>query len=181
MDSVHIFGVNHFLQWVDPMCLYAAGRADEAEQKAGLRAALDEIITANQVGLIAEEEKPGHRNLGAAIAEERHLNYIELTMPIAERKQLGIDTRTYQLRPETKAHAYREFERRMFEQIVSRNARVTLAICGRRHMRGLEQRVQNAAVRAIIYDVYDFGWYHGIPLEDLGDQSVIGYAREDEG
>jgi hypothetical protein len=82
LESVHIFGVNHFLQPVAPNCLTLSGCADEAEQKAGLRAVLGEIITNNQVGLIAEEEKPGQRNVGAALAVEHHTNYIELTMPI---------------------------------------------------------------------------------------------------
>jgi len=48
VESVHIFGVNHFLQSVAPNCLTPSGRADEAEQKAGLQAALGEIITNNQ-------------------------------------------------------------------------------------------------------------------------------------
>src|ERR1700691_1133079 len=103
MKFVHIFGVNHFLQWIDPMCLSAAGLAVEAEQKAALRAVLNEIITVNQVDLVAEEERPGVSNLGAAIAEERSLNYVELTMPVAERERRGIDTQTYERRPETKA------------------------------------------------------------------------------
>jgi len=78
---------------VDPMCLTASGRVDE-DQKLGLRRALNEIIIANQAGLIAGEEKPDARNLGATITEERRLGYVEMTMPIAERERLGIDTPT---------------------------------------------------------------------------------------
>lgn len=58
VESVHIFGVNHFLQPVAPNCWTPAGCAVEAEQKAGFRATLEEIITRHQVELIAEEEKP---------------------------------------------------------------------------------------------------------------------------
>jgi hypothetical protein len=179
VESVHIFGVNHFLQPVDPNCLTPSGCADEAEQKAGLRAVLGQIIANNQVGLIAEEEKPGQRNVGAALAAEHHANYIELTMPIVERERRGIRTPGYDRHPDTRAHAYREFERHMFERIVAINATVTLAICGRRHMRGLEQRVIEAGVRASVYDVYDYNWYRGIPQED--GINIIGYEREDEG
>lgn len=180
MEAVHIFGVNHYLQRVDSMSWTAAGRADEEHQKANFRSVLNEIITENRIDLIAEEEKPGVRNIGAAIAEERRLAYVELTMPAAERERLGIDTRIYERRPETQARAYREFERRFFEQIASRNARVTLAICGRRHMRGLEERIRNAGARTFVYDVCNYDWWRGIPLED--GINVIGYEhRGDEG
>ena len=179
MESVHIVGVNHFLQWIDAKCWSPAGRVREAEQKASFRGMLNEMVIANQVGLIAEEEKPGQKNLGAAIVEEHHLNYIELTMPISERKRRGINTETYERRPETKAHAYREFEDYMFGRIAAVNARVTLAICGRRHMHGLEERVRGVGVKTFRYDVCDYDWWHGIPIED--GVNVVGYdQREDE-
>ena len=46
-----------------------------------------------------------------------------------------------------------QFERYMFERIAAVDARVTLVICGRRHMRGLEQRLAGAGVVVSIYDV----------------------------
>jgi hypothetical protein len=179
VEVVHIFGVNHFLQSVAPNCLTPKGCADEAEQKAGLRAVLKAIITRNDVGLIAEEEKPAQRNLGAALAAEHQTNYIEITMPIIERERCGIRTPGYNRRPDTLSHAYREFERYMFERIAAVDARVTLVICGRRHMRGLEQRCTGTGVKPSMYDVYNYEWYRGVPQED--GVNVIGYEREDEG
>ena len=179
MDSAHIFGVNHFLQWVAPKCFTPVGCADEAEQKAGFRAALEEIITRNQVGLIAEEEKPDCRNLGAVLAYEHHMAYIELTVPIVERERCGIRTPDYNQHPDTRAHAYQEFERYMFERIAAVDASVTLVICGRRHMRGLEQRLTGAGVVVSMHDVYDYEWYRGVRQED--GVNVIGYEPEDEG
>lgn len=132
MESFHVFGVNHFLQCVAPNCWTPAGRAVEAEQKAGLRATLEEIIMRNRVGLIAEEERPARRDLGAVLADEHHTAYIELTMPVLERERCGIRTPGYDRHPDSRAHAYREFERYMFEQIARVNVPVTLAICGRR-------------------------------------------------
>lgn len=179
MESVHIFGVNHFLQCIAPNCLTPAGCASEAEQKAGLRTTLEEIIIRNRVGLIAEEEKPTRRDLGAVLADEHHTAYIELTMPIVERERCGIHTPGYDRHPDSRAHAYREFERYMFEQIALVNVPVTLVTCGRRHMRSLAQRFEDAGVRALVYDVYDYDWYRGVPQED--GVNIIGYEREDEG
>jgi hypothetical protein len=179
VESVHIFGVNHFLQCVAPNCWTPAGCAVEAEQKASLRTTLEEIITRNRVGLIAEEQMPARRDLGAVLADEHHTAYIELTMPIVERERCGIRTPGYDRHPGSRAHAYGEFERYMFEQIALVNVPVTLAICGRRHVRGLAQRFQGAGVRALVYDVYEYGWYRGVPQED--GVNIIGYEREDEG
>jgi hypothetical protein len=179
MESVHIFGVNHFLQCVAPNCWTPAGCAVEAEQKAGLRTALEEIIMNNQVGLVAEEEKPARRDLGGVLAGEHRLAYIELTMPIVERERCGIRTPGYDRHPDSRAHAYREFERYMCEQIALANVPVTLVICGRRHMRGLAQRFEDAGVRTVVYDVYEYCWYRGVPQED--GVNIIGYEREDDG
>jgi len=68
----------------------------------------------------------------------------------------------------------------MFERIAAIDAKVTLAICGRRDMRGSESQIREAGAKTFIYDVYDYGWYRGIPQEDLTGRSVIGYGREDE-
>jgi hypothetical protein len=179
LESVHIFGVNHFLQCVAPNCWTPAGRAVEADQKAGLRAALQAIVIRNRVGLIAEEEKPGRRDLGAVLADEHHTAYIQLTMPIAERERRGIRTPGYDRNPDSRARAYQEFERYMFEQIALINAPVTLVICGRRHTAGLAHQFEDAGVRARVYDVYDYDWYHGVPQED--GVNIVGYEREDEG
>jgi hypothetical protein len=177
MESVHVFGVNHFLQCIAPNCWTPAGRVVEGEQKAGLRAALEEIMMKNRVGLIAEEQKPARRDLGAVLADEHDTAYIELTMPVVERERWGIRTPGYDRHPDTRAHAYREFERYMFEQIARVNVPVTLAICGRRHVPGLAQRIEVAGVRALIYDVYEYDWYRGVPQED--GVNIIGYERED--
>lgn len=171
--------MNHFLQWVAQNCLTPVGCADEAEQKAGFRATLEEIITRNQVELIAEEEKPDCRNLGAALAYERRVAYIELTIPVAERERRGIRTPGYEQHRDTRAHAYQEFERYMFERIATVDAIVSLVICGRRHMRGLEQQLTGAGVIVSMHDVYNYQWYRGVPQED--GVNVIGYEREDEG
>jgi hypothetical protein len=179
VESVHIFGVNHFLQWVVPNCLTPVGCADEAEQKAGFRATLEEIISRNHVELIAEEERPDCRNLGAALACQHRIAYIELTMPIVERERRGIRTPGYDQHPDTRAHAYREFERYMFERIATVDARVTLVICGRRHMWGLEQQLTGAGVAVPVHDVYNYEWYRGVPQED--GVNIIGYEREDDG
>jgi len=178
MQSVHIFGVNHFLQCVAPNCYTPAGWADEAEQKAAFRLTLEAIITENRVGLIAEEDMPARRDLGAVLADEHRANYIPITMPIVERQRCGIIP-GYDRHPETRGHAYREFERYMFERIAPVGAQVILVICGRRHMRGLEQRFGEAGVITSVYDVYDYNWYRGVPQED--GLNVIGYEREDEG
>ena len=77
-------------------------------------------------------------------------------MPIVERERRGSDTPGYNQHPDTRAHAYQEFERYMFERIVTVDARVTLVICGRRHMRGLEQRLTGAGVVVSMHYVYDY-------------------------
>jgi hypothetical protein len=100
-------------------------------------------------------------------------------MPIVERERCGIRTPGYDRHADTRAHAYREFERYMFERIGLVDVPVTLAICGRRHMSGLEQRFTDAGVRVVFYDVYEYDWYRGVPQGDGGN--VIGYEREDEG
>jgi len=69
MEATHIFGLNHFLQNVEPLCGTPAGRADETEQKAELQALLEKAISENHPQLIAEEAHPRRRNLGAALAE----------------------------------------------------------------------------------------------------------------
>lgn len=46
-------------------------------------------------------------------------------------------------------------------------------------MRGLAQRIEVAGVRALVYDVYEYDWYRGVPQED--GVNIIAYEREDDG
>jgi hypothetical protein len=179
VELCHLCGLNHFLQNVQPTCWTPAGCADEAEQKAALRYTLEDIISASHPDLIAEEAKPGQLNLGAVLAEEHRAAYSDITMPLVEREKCGIRTPGYNRAPRTRAQAYREFERYMFERIASHTPSVSLVICGRHHMRPLEQRFIDVDVTVFVYDIYDYAWYRGVPQED--GVNVIGYEREDEG
>src|SRR5215831_15555617 len=178
LEAVHIFGLDHFLQPTQQQCWTAEGRESEAQQKAALGQTLAEIITNNHVGLVAEEAHPDLEYIGAVLANHYgHLDYVDITMPSAERERRGIRP-NYNGSTETRERVHREFEQYMFEQTATRNARVVLVICGRQHSRGLAQLFAGTGAKPSVYDVLDYQWYRGIPKEEMGG-GIVGYDRGD--
>jgi hypothetical protein len=175
MESVHLFGLDHFLQPVEPGCITPAGQTAEAEMKAALAATLSETISGHHVDLIAEEAHPTERYLGMVLAEQFGLPHIDITMPPDERARRGIPF-NYEEDPDTRTRAYREFERYMLACTTTRNAQVSLVICGREHLPGLEQLFVAAGVNVFVYDLFRYEWYRGIPLED--GVNIVGYNRD---
>lgn len=175
--QVHIFGLNHFHQNIQSVCFTPAGKADEQNQKAGLRAVLSEIVAKNRVDLIAVEGRPDRACLGKALADEHHTAYMDITMPLDERERRGIRTPEYDRQPAARAEAYKHFEQYMFQQVNAQRARVVLVMCGRRHFRVLGQLFQNSGDDIRLYDINDYEWYRGRPVE--GAEGVIDYDKED--
>jgi len=175
MESVHLFGLDHFLQPVEPGCITPAGQTAEAEMKAALAATLTEIVSRHHVDLIAEEAHPTERYLGMVLAEQSGLPHIDITMPLEERARCGIPS-DYQEDADTRTRAYHEFEQYMFAQTAARNAPVCLVMCGRVHLLGLEQLFVKARVNVFVYDLFRYEWYRGIPLEDA--VNIVGYDRD---
>ena len=66
----------------------------------------------------------------------------------------------------------------MFEGVRRQNYESVLVLCGRRHLRPLVEQFQAAGDDVRVYDIYDYEWYRGIPLETV--DGVIGYDREDD-
>jgi hypothetical protein len=178
MSFVHIFGLNHFHQNLEDKCVTAAGKEDERAQKAGLRTVLSEIIANNRVDLIAEEGCPGGRYLGEDLAELNRVAYVDITMPLAERKTRGIRTPGYDRDDETRARAYREFERYMYERTRERGANVVLVMCGRYHSGGLDRLFRDAGDETRVYDITSYEWYQGVPLE--GPEGVADHDTSDD-
>src|SRR5271156_516028 len=175
MESVHLFGLDHFLQPVEPGCITPAGQTAEAEMKAALAATLMEIISRRHVDLIAEEAHPTERYLGLVLAEQFGLPHVDITMPLDERAGRGISS-NYEEDADTRTRAYREFEQYMLARTTSRNAQVSLVICGREHLPGLERLFVQARVHVFVYDLFRYEWYRGIPLED--GINIVGYDRD---
>ena len=125
------------------------------------------------MGLVAEEAKPNCKMLGRALAEEHHCSYIDITMPLEERNKRGIDTSTYDRHPVTRAHAYIEFERYMFDRIKSQNAVAVLIMCGRYHFMPLAKLFMEADDDVSVYDTNEYKWHRGVPIES--DEGVVGY------
>ncbi|HEX5423447.1 MAG TPA: hypothetical protein VFW94_07855 [Candidatus Acidoferrales bacterium] len=177
MSEVHVFGLNHFLQNIRAKCKTPAGQASEHEQKAALRATLDQIIRERSIDLIAEEA-PVEPCIGRALADEHRIGYVDLTMPICEREKFGVRTPEYSLHPATQARAYEVFEDYFFRLTKSKRANIPLVICGRRHFRSLEKLFQGSGDTVRVYDIYDHDWYLGLPLE--GADGLAGYHRYDD-
>ncbi len=66
----------------------------------------------------------------------------------------------------------------MFERVKSQKHETALVLCGRRHLRPLVDQFQAAGDDVRVYDIYDYQWYRGIPLEAA--DGVMGHEREDE-
>ena len=179
MAAIHIFGLNHFLQNMPDVCLTPSGIKDEREQKASLREVLRQLITTHKVDHIADEAKVVDQSLGHNIAQEFGLVYTDITMPLAERERHGIRTPGYDRNPEDRQRAYQVFEQYMFDRIKAANRRVTLVLCGRRHLNGLTELFRTAKDDVSVYDIYDCRWYRGVPVE--GAEGIVDYEREDDG
>ena len=94
MSTVYIFGGNHFLQGLDPVCLTATGLAAEQDQKTAFYGFLREII-AQRVELIAEEAKNEKRCVGSMLGRQSGVAFMNITMPLKEREKHGIKTPEY--------------------------------------------------------------------------------------
>src|SRR5271155_3987730 len=116
--SIHIFGLNHFLQNETAGWLTAAGLADVNAQKAQLYDCLRGIIGTHAIRTVAEEAKPDEWSMGRRIATDFSLSFIDITMPLAERAKFGTETPDYDRTTASREAAYRVFERFMFETII---------------------------------------------------------------
>lgn len=125
MSQIHIFGLNHFHQWIEPRCWTSAGKTDEQRQKYGLRTTLEQIVAQNEIASIAEEAHPDRQCLGRVLAREKNLGYCDITMPISEREKRGIRTPGYDQRTDTRESAYRLFEEFMFEHTTALGSRAS--------------------------------------------------------
>jgi hypothetical protein len=179
MATIHIFGLNHFLQNLPAQCSTISGIEDEKQQKAYLRNALQQMIAAHGVDHIADEAKVVHESLGYEVAQGFGLPYTNITMPLGERERHGIRTPGYNRNPDDLQRAYRVFEKFMFDRIKAANREVTLVLCGRRHLQGLADLFRTAKDDVKTYDIYDYEWYRGIPQEAV--DGIVGYEREDDG
>jgi hypothetical protein len=176
MREVHIFGVDHFHQNLETKCVTPYGIEDECRQKAELACALHDIIRKYGVKLVAEEGKLDGPCLGWRIAKECDIGYIDITMPIQEREKRGVKTPDYNREEDGRRIAYRIFEQYMVKQVISHGAQTVLLMCGRRHLAGLRELFKAAQYHVRTYDINDYPWYRGIPME--GADGVIGYRKE---
>lgn len=176
MSEIHVFGLNHFYQNVEARCLTAAGIEDERMQKAGLVDTLRQIIGENRIQLIAEEANFDRPCLGRILADESCITYTNITMPIAEREKHGIRTPYYDHREDTRQAAYRIFERYMFNRVKVHNAALVLVLCGRYHFRAVAALFEAANDDFRLYDIDDYDWYRGRPIES--PEGLIGFDRE---
>ena len=177
LRTVHIVGLDHFLQNVQDGCLTEAGKKEESQQKADLANFLRKIIKENGVELIAEEGKLDRPCLGSVLAKERNTGHIDITMPIVEREKHGVKTPDYDKQESTRKAAYKLFEQYMFESVQAQPGRVILVMVGRRHLDGLRTLFASAECEVKAYDINDCGWYLGIPQE--GAEGVVGHTREE--
>jgi hypothetical protein len=176
MNSVHIVGLDHFLQNVNDRCLTVTGIADERLQKARLADMLRGILHDADVNLIAEEGKLDGSCLGAVLAKENGLQYVDITMPLRERERHGIETPGYDRDERQQKIAYRVFEGHMFETVKSKKMDTSLVMCGRRHLKALATLFAADGYRVLTYDVFDFNWYVGRPIEEA--EGVTGHDRD---
>jgi hypothetical protein len=177
VSTIHIVGLDHFLQNVTDLCWTEDGKKEEKEQKAALANLLRKIIKEADVELIAEEGKLDDSGLGAALAKERGKRHIDITMPIIEREKRGVKMPDYDKNDSTRKAAYRIFEQYMFEKAQAENGKVVLIMGGRRHLKGLGALFTAAGCDVSAHDINDCAWYLGIPKE--GAEGVIGHCRED--
>jgi len=159
------------------VCYSPAGRAVEEEQKQALRAVLSEIISNHRIDCIAEEAHPVRPSLGTALARRHRSDYVDITMPLEERERQGIRTPGYDRHPATRAEAYRKFEQYMFNRIEEAGAKSVLVMCGRYHTTGLEKIFKDAGDDVQMYDIKNYDWYRGVPIE--GPDGIEGYDNDD--
>jgi hypothetical protein len=176
--QLYIVGLDHFLQNLEARCLTEAGKIDEAQQKNELSKFLNGIIQHNRVRLVAEEGKPDRACLGFVLSEQNGAEHIDITMPIADREKHGIRTPDYDRSEETRKAAYKVFEQYMFERVREKHAHDgALVMVGRRHLPGLAALFTAAGCEVSPYDINDYGWYLGRPMESA--DGVVGHMREE--
>lgn len=175
MSRVRIVGLDHFLQFLEPRCWTRDGKQSEAEQKRQFYQWLRELAAQEKIELIAEEADPERQFLGAVLARELALPYVNIAMPRNEWKKHGVTWSHLTTSLDSRAFAYRQFERYMCEQVEARAEQVIMVMCGRNHIAGLQQVLSSHGHQVLIYDVYNCQWFVGRPREDsLG---VAGYDR----
>lgn len=176
MSTIHIVGLDHFLQNIGDHCWTDAGKKEERQQKAELANFLTKIIKENGVELIAEEGKLDGSGLGSVLAKKGGTGHIDITMPIVEREKHGVKTPDYDREESTRQAAYKVFEQYMFERVQAEKRKIILVMVGRRHLEGLRRLLTAAEVEVKTYDINDCGWYLGIPMESA--EGISGYYRE---
>lgn len=177
MSRIVVVGVHHRLQNHEVICKTPDGKESEAQQKAALKARLEELISFHQPQLIGEEEKPGVGSVGKELADAHGLKYCPLSMSWEEREKAGI-ARNYHTRRETRRAGYEIREGFMFEQIQKNRGDATsvLVICGSDHMERLGKRFHMVRDQVWTEDTYYAPWFKGIPKED--SEGIVGYDEE---
>jgi hypothetical protein len=176
MSEVYLVGLDHFLQNEEAFCSTAAGIESERQQKQHFETFLRNLIQQNEVDLIAEEGTFEPSCLGCRLARELKLKYAAITMPQSERDRLGI-LNNYEDQEDTLAAAIRAFEDYMLEQVAAHeDAKGILLLCGRLHLDPLQRGLAERGHEVRPYDVTDYEWFQGRPMEDNG--GVVGYCRQ---
>jgi len=163
MCEIHIVGLDHFLQILKAKCWTPEGIKAEADQKRRFYEWLRELVVQNGVVLIAEEADFDTEFLGSVLARNLSLDYINITMPSNEWKTHGFRIDQLTTSYETRAAAYRVLESYMFERVQAHEQSVTLVMCGRNHLPGLQQLLTAAGHQVHPHDVYDCEWFIGRP------------------
>jgi hypothetical protein len=176
MSDILVVGLDHFLQSQPELCLTVAGLEAERQQKQQFETLVRQLIRDNGVELVAEEGTFDAACLGCRLAQELGLQYVNITMPQADRDRLGI-TNDYEDDEDTKAAAVNAFEQYMIERVKAHGAaEVILVLCGRLHIDALRSAFENSGHAVKTYDVADYDWFQGKPIE--GDGGVVGYVRQ---
>lgn len=169
VPRILIVGVDHLVQNFEPDCESPEGKKALAEQRAALRARLEELISKHQPQLIGEEEKPGVGSIGKVLADAHGLKYCKLSMPSEERRKFGIDN-SYRSTMAGVLAAYEVFENFMFQQIQNSRGDATsiLVICGSDHAKRLATVLDKGGLSVEVEDTYYAKWYRGRPIEEAG-------------
>ncbi len=159
---VHILGCDHYLQSYDLREFMDEFRTIERELKGRFYSIVEDLIIANRVLLIGEECKPGERTIPQVLARERGCEYVEIDMPVEERKRQGIPDDYEQVGGEIRARAIESRERHM----VSRSMQIDvgegprLIVCGAEHIAGLRLKFEEIGETVSTRNVVAERWFN---------------------
>ncbi len=144
---IYVVGCNHRAQRTDIQGVWEEAAMLDAEVKnadelarANLASRLKEIIAANNITRIAEEDHPTRKYIGQALAEEYGKPYVPVTLRLEERRRRGIPD-DYTRTPTAKTEAYKLFEEHFRNQVLTNKAPEdnVLVIVGHTHMAPLAE------------------------------------------